>query len=121
MRTAMKWLATHIRLGLSGHANFQQQFAVSVHFSNRMVPIVGAVNTVIGPHVTAVGPMKQTFTPGAEEIAVSVEHYHRMFTAIEHEYRVVAVDGNARYIAKLPTIRESRPVLFNPIAVIASA
>ena len=49
-----------------------------------MVAVVGQEHGVVGRHMQAVCAGKQPFAPGAQEIALTVEHHHRMFAAVEH-------------------------------------
>src|SRR6267154_627160 len=64
---------------------------------------------------------EQPFAPACDEIAVAVEHDHRVDAAIEDVDAVLAVDRDRGDIAEVPTLRQLRPVLHHAVAMLARA
>ncbi len=48
----------------------------------------------------AVRARKKRLAPGSEEIAVAVEHHHRVVAAIEDEHAILRVDADSGDIAE---------------------
>ena len=86
-----------------------------------MVAVVGAVERVVAVDVDAVRAAEQAFAPGAQEVAVAVEHHHRMLAAVEDVDAVLAVDGDRRDVAELPAVGQLGPVLDHAITMLAAA
>jgi len=76
-----------------------------------VVAVIGQPDRVVGRHVDAVGARKQALAPGAEEIAVAVEHHHRVLAAIEHVDIVILVHADAADFLEVPARRQLGPVL----------
>ena len=57
-----------------------------------MVAVVGAIEIVVGVDVQPVRAAEQAFAPALDEIAVAIEHHHRMGAAVEDVDAVLAVD-----------------------------
>src|SRR5215218_9781267 len=68
-----------------------------------------------------VGAREQAFTPAGDEIALAVEHHHRMFAAVEDVDAVLAVDRDGSDIGELPAIRQLAPVLHHAVTMLARA
>ena len=64
---------------------------------------------------------EDALAPGAEEIAVAVEHDHRVLAAVEDVDVVVAVDADAADFLERPAGRQLRPVLDRFVCVVAAA
>ena len=56
-----------------------------------------------------------------DEIAVAVEHHHRMVAAIEDVDAVLAVDRDRGDVGQAPAVRQLRPVLHHAVAMLARA
>ena len=88
----MERLAAHKGRRLAGHAELQQDFAVERDLADEMPAVVGEEHRVVGRHMDAVRPRVLALAPRAQEVALAVEHHHRMVAAIEDIDIVVAVD-----------------------------
>ena len=90
-------------------------------FAHGVVAVVGAIELVVGVDVHAVRAAEQAFAPAREEIAVAVEHDHRMLAAVEDIDAVLAVDGDRGDVVERPAVRQLRPVLDHAVAMLAGA
>ena len=118
---AVERLAAHIRRRLFGNADRQEHLAVGRTLAHGVVAVVGAIEIVVGIDVQAVGAREQAFAPTLDEIAVAVEHDHRVFAAIEDVDAVLAVDADRGDVGELPAVRQFCPVLHHAIAMLAGA
>src|ERR1700741_1859104 len=64
---------------------------------------------------------EQALAPTLQEIAVAVEHDHRMGPAVEDIDAVLAVDGDGSDIGQLPAVGQLGPAFDDAIAVLARA
>ena len=62
--------------------------------ADRVVAVIGQPDRVVGRHEDAVRAAKHPLAPGAQEIAVAVEHEHRVLAAIEGVDVVLRVDAD---------------------------
>ena len=95
MGAAMKRLPAHVGSRLAGNAQREQHLSLQRAPADGVTAIVGEPDRVVGRHEDAVGAGKHSFSEGAQEIAVAVEHDHWMLAAIEHIDIVVPVDADA--------------------------
>src|SRR5437016_11312560 len=58
--------------------------------------------------------------PRAQELAVAVEHHHRVLAAIEHVDVVPSVDTDRADFLERPALGEPRPVLDDAVPVLAA-
>ena len=63
--------------------------------------------------------VEQALAPGAQEIAVAVEHHHRVLAAIEDVDLVLAVDADRGDVLERPAVGQLRPVLDHAVAILA--
>ena len=84
-----------------------------------MIAIIGAIEIVVGIDVQPMGAAEQPFAPAGDEIALAVEHDHRVGAAIEDVDTVLAVDRDGRDIGEIPTVGELRPVFRHAVAMFA--
>jgi hypothetical protein len=114
----VKRFAAHIGGRFAGDADGQQDLAVQRALANGMVSVVGQPDRVVRRHEHAVRPRENALAPGAQQVALAVEHAHRMLTAIEGVDVVVLVDADRRDIGiELHAGRQFRPVVGNLIAI----
>ena len=118
---AMKRLAAHERRGLPRNADREQHLAVGRALSHRMVAVVGAVELIVSVNMQSVRAVEQAFAPARDEIAVTVEHDHRMGAAVEYVDAVAAADRDGGHIPEVPAVRQLRPVLDHTITMLARA
>ena len=71
-----------------------------------------------GRHVDAVRSRVLALAPGAQEIAVAVEHHHRMLAAVEDIDVVAAVDPDPADLLERPALGQFRPVGIDPVSVV---
>ena len=64
------------------------------------------------------GTVENAFAPGPQKIALSVEHHHGMFAAVEDIDLILAVNGDAGDIPELPAIGQFGPILGDPVTVV---
>src|SRR6202035_4610892 len=67
------------------------------------------------------GAAEQAFTPASDEIALAIEHHHRMGAAIEDVDAVLAVDRDRGDVGQIPPLRQLRPVLHHAITMLPRA
>ena len=90
-------------------------------FAHGVVAVVGAIEIVVSVDVQPVRAGEQSFAPARHEIAVAVEHHHRMGAAVEEVDAVLAVDRDGGDVGELPAVRQLRPVLHHAVAMLARA
>ena len=89
---------------------------------DRVVAVVGQPDRVVGRHVDAVRAVEHPLAPGAQEVAVAVEHDHRVLAAVEDVDVVLLVDPDRGDVGvELPPRRQLRPVVDDLVAVGARA
>ena len=118
---AVERLVAHERRRGAGHAERHQHLAFQRAASDGVAAVVGEVERLVRADMDAVGARIFSLTPGPQEIALAVEDDHRVLAAVEHIDLVLAVDRYGRDIAKLPSVGQLRPVLDDPITVLAAA
>src|SRR5262249_7534049 len=79
------------------------------------------IDRVVRPHMDAVRPRILALSPGAQEIAVAVEHHHRMLSAAKGIDIVVLVDADRGDLLERPAVRQFRPVLDDAVLVVAAS
>src|ERR1700693_3383771 len=79
--------------------------------TDRMVAVVGQPYRVVGRDMDPVRPAEHTLAPGAQQVAVLVEHRDRMVAAVEGVDIVVAVDPDSGAIAEHDLTRNLGPIL----------
>src|SRR5258706_9318088 len=121
MGTAVEGLAAHERRRLVRDADGQQPLAVGRALAHRMVAIIGAIEIILGVDVQTMRAVEQAFAPACDEIALAVEHDHRVGAAIEDIDAVLAVDRDRCDISEIPVLRQLRPILHHAVAVFARA
>src|ERR1700758_3069329 len=62
--------------------------------ANRVVAVVGQPDRIVRRHVDAMRPHEDALAPRAQEIAVAVEHTHRVLAAVEGVDVVFLVDAD---------------------------
>ena len=117
----MERLAAHVGRRLAGDAEGQQDLAFERALADRMVAVVGQPDRIVGRHEYAMRAGEQPFAERAEEVAVAVEHDHRMLAAIEDIDIVMLVDADAADFLERPARRKFRPVLYGFVRVVATA
>jgi hypothetical protein len=117
----MERLAAHIGRRLAGHAELEQHLAVERAFAHEMAAIVGQIDRIVRPHMNAVSPRIMALTPGAQKIALAIEHQDRVFAAVEDVDIVLGVDPDRPDLLERPTVRQLRPILDDAVLEIAGA
>ena len=121
VRAAMERLAAHEGRRLAGHTDGELDLAGGRASAHGVIAVIGAVEIVVRIDVQAVRALEDALAPGAQEVALAVEHHHGVLAAIEHVDLVLAVDGDSADIHELPLVRKLGPVLDYPIAMLATA
>jgi predicted aminopeptidase len=117
----MERLPAHVWGRFAGDAECQQHLALERALADGVVAIVGQPDRIVRRHEDAVCTREKSFSERAEEIAVAVEHDHRVFAAIENIDVVVIVYADAADFLKRPVWRQFRPVLHRFVCVCAVA
>ena len=110
MRAAVERLAAHVRRWLTGNADRQQHLAFKRALSHAMVTVVRAVERLVGTDVQAMRAMKHTLAPGPQELAVAIEHHHRVLATVEDVDTVLAVHRHCGDIRERPAFGNVGPV-----------
>ena len=106
---------------MPGDADGQQDLAVERALPNRVVAVIGQPDGFVGRHEDAVRAHKDALAPRAQEVAVAIEHAHRMLAAIEGIDIVVRVDADRRDIGvEFHAGRKFRPIVADLVAVAVS-
>src|SRR5215472_6889564 len=125
MRAVVERLAAHEGGRLARNADRQQHAAVERATAHRMVAIVRQPDRVVEGDMHAVrlamGPGKDAFAPGAQQIARVVEYRNRMVAAIEGVDVILAVDPDRGAIAEHDLVRDLRPALLDLERPLAAA
>ena len=91
-------------------AHREQELAVVGELHSDLGAAVHQVDAVVRPDADAVGVQKHALAPGAQEVALRVEHHEGMITACEDVDFVAGVDGDAA-LSPLPAVGELAPAL----------
>ena len=94
MCATVERLSAHILGRLSGYTDLEQHLAVERAFADEMPAIIGQIDRIVRSHMDAVRPRVLTFTPGAQEFAVAIEHHDRVLAAAEGIDIVLIVNAN---------------------------
>src|SRR5580658_486370 len=105
MSAAVERHTAHIGCGFPWDADLQQHLTVECAVTHGVIAIVSQPDRVIGPHMDAMGAVKNVLTPGFQEVAFAIQNDHRMRAAVEAVNPVPAIDPDGGDITKLPTIR----------------
>jgi hypothetical protein len=114
-------LSAHIRRRFAGQADLQEDFAVQGAFADGVIAIVGAIDCIVRPHVDAMRAGKDAVAPGPQEIALTVEHDHRMLAAVEGINPVPAIHPDGSDIAEDIALGQFSPAGLSPIRKRAAA
>ena len=119
MGAAVERLSAHVRSRFPSSAQGEQNLAVKGALADRVVGIVGQPEGFIRRNEHTVRRGKQTLTPGAQEIAVAVEHDHRVFAAVEDIDIVPGIDTDSADLLERPAGRQLGPVFDRFVGVVA--
>ena len=114
-------VAAHEGRGRAGDAQREQHGAVEVALADRVVAVVGQEDGFVGAHGDAVSAGVKALAPGAQEVAVGVEHNHRMFAAVEHVDVVAGVASHRGALLEPPPVGQLAPALGDLVPVLAFA
>ena len=122
MGAAVERVAGETGRGFAGRADGHDDLAFRRALAHRGAEIVGEVEHVIGAGRGAVSiDETDVLAPGAQELAVPIEHDHGMGAAVEHVDVVLAVHANRRAVPISKPGGQRAPALDHPIAVAALA
>src|SRR3979411_506092 len=76
---------------------------------------------VVTVDVQARGAVEHPFAPARDEIALAIQHHHRVGAAIEHIEAVLAVDRDGSDVGEAPAVRQLREVFDDAVAMVARA
>src|ERR1700745_2865247 len=119
MCAAVKRLPAHVGCGFVRNADCEQNFAIGRALPHGVVAVVGAVQMILSVDVEPVSTRKQSFTPAVDEMAVTVQDYHRMGAPIENIDPIPTVDSDGGDVLEVPTLRQLFPILNHAIAMLA--
>jgi len=121
MGAAVERLAAHKGRRFPGDADFKQDLAFGGAFAHAMGAVISHVDAVVWTDMNAVRARPQPLAPGAQKIAVTVEHHHRMLAAIEGIDPVLAINTDGGDFLEGPAARELRPVVVYAVSELARA
>src|SRR5262245_14945374 len=117
----MKRLAAHEGRGLAGDTNGELNSSRRGALAHGVIAVIGAIERVVCVDVEPVRAAEHALPPGAQKVSITVEHHHGMLPAVENIDLVLAVDRDRGDVLERPTVRQLRPVLHHPIAMLATA
>ncbi len=86
-------------------------------FAHGVVAVIGQKDRVVRGHVDAVRAVKHALAPRAQEMAVAVEHHHRVRAAAEGIDVVVPVDPDRGNVGvELPALGQLGPIVDDLVA-----
>ena len=94
----------------AGCADGNDELALGVEFEDAVGLAFGAPDVVFAVDEDAVGVLDDIFTPGGEEVAVTVEDDEGVFAARVDKDAVLGVAGDRGYPAELPPCGQFGPV-----------
>ena len=119
---AIERLAAHVGPGGPGNSYREQHLALEGAMPDGVIAVVGQPERVVRRHVETVGPTEHAFTPGAQEVAVPVEHDHGMLAPVECVHPVLLVDAHRGDVGvELAPRRQLRPLVDDLVAIRARA
>src|SRR5262252_384415 len=125
MRAVVERLAAHERGRLPRNTKRHQDATIERAMAYRMVAIVRQPDRVVGRDMHAVrlamGPGKDAFALGAQQIAIVVEYRNRMVAVIGGVDVILAVDPDRCAIAEHDLVRDLRPALLDLERPVAAA
>src|SRR5262252_2240053 len=74
-----------------------------------MAAIVGQEERIVGCHMDTVRPWILPLAPGAQKIALPIEHHHRVLAAVEHVDAILAVDPDGGDLLERPPVGQFCP------------
>src|SRR5690349_13849115 len=117
----MKWFPAHEGRRLAGNSNGELDPSCGGALAHGVIAVIGAIERVTCVDVEPVRAAEHALSPGAQEVSLAVEHHHRMFPAVENVNLVLAVHRDGGHVLERPPVRQFRPVLHHPIAMLATA
>src|SRR5215467_9060348 len=117
----MKGFPAHEGRRLAGNSNGELDPSRGGTLAHGVIAVVGAIERVGCIDVEPVRAAEHTLAPGAQEISLAVEHHHGMLSAVENVNLVLAVDCDRGDVLERPAVRQFRPVLHHPIAMLTTA
>src|SRR6185295_14076047 len=121
VRATVKRFPAHERGGFAGDADRQLDLARAGAAPHRMVPVIGQVEHIVLVDVETVRALEYALTPGAQEVAVAIEHDDRVLAAIEDVDLILAVNADGGNVLEAPAVGQFGPVLHHAIAMLAAA
>src|SRR5688572_31985305 len=121
MRAAVERLAALIRRRLSRNPNGHEYPAVQCALAHRVVAVVGEKDRVVRPDGRAVRPFEDAVAPGAQKIAVPIEHDDRMFSAREAVNLIFVIHGYGGDFMKRPIVRQLAPTFDHFVTVLTAS
>ena len=111
MRGRAERLAAHRLSGYARPPDGVQQLAVGRELPNRMIAVVHAPNRAVGRYRYAVRIGEYPVSPSANNLALRIEHHHRMRAAIEHIHAVIGAHIHRRRLSIHSAFGQTAPVI----------
>ena len=109
VRAPVEWVSRHELSRMPAGTQRQQDFAVQCAFAHRVVAVVRTKHRPVRRHRDPVRSWEYALAPGLDEIAVLVEHDHRVLAPVERVHVVVIVTTDRRYFLERETGRQLSP------------
>src|SRR6185503_18322530 len=120
VRAAVEGRAAHVGRRLPRHAKLEQHLALGGALPHHVPAVVGAVEDVVRVDVQPVRARKGSLAPRADEVALAVEHDHRVLAAVEYVDPVLAVHRDGGDVLEFPALGQLRPVLEHAIPMVSA-
>jgi hypothetical protein len=86
-----------------------------------MVPIIGAIYVAVRTDAAAVSPIKNSLTPGIDQITITVENNDWVSTPVQDNDPVLIIDGYTSDVNERPFLGQLCPSLNQFVLVFTSA
>src|SRR6185437_3077306 len=121
MRAAVEGLAALIGCAFSWNSDRHKDFAVEAALPNSVIAIVGQKDRLIGTYRCAVRSFKNTVSPSAQKITVSIEDDDGMLSSCEAVNLILSVHGHGCHFIESPAVGQGAPVFDHFILVITAS
>ena len=105
MGAAVERIARHEFRGMSAGAQGQQYLAFQGALAYGVVAVVGQEYRPVGRHGDPVRAGEHPLAPGLDEVAILVEHDHRVLAPIERVHVVVSVAAHGSHLSERIAVR----------------
>ena len=117
----VKRFTTHEWRRLAAQPQREEHLALQGTLAHGVITVVRTEERPIGACSDAMGAREEAFPPRPQEVALAVEHHHRMRPTVKSVDIVIGVDPNRGDFLEPPAIGELRPVFHHFVGIVACA